>query len=350
MALDPVALARFIRDTGIEYREGGQSYKFECPRCRKPDKLYIRKRDGRFICFSCAGTSNFKGRAEYALFELTRTPMQEIRRCIYGADTGDDPNYLDVQLVDFWDEDEDSFSLDAALPVQEVVWPPDYFGPDQGKVFVKGARYLHQRGLRLEHVQTYDIRYSPIDKRVVFPVKVDGQLVGWQARYIDKTEVWNEETQRFFKIPKIITSDSLRNVGGRYLMFQDRIVGSPHAVLAEGPVSAIKAHLCGGNVATMGKNVSLHQLETVARHCRKLYVALDPDAGEEIMRLVWSWYDRFDELYLLTPPFNYDYLDAPENEKDLGDMSEDEVYEAFLSARPERRGKLYISLGGVLIN
>lgn len=351
MAFDPQALSKLIKESGVDFRESGQSYKFECPRCKKSEKLYLRKSDGRFKCFYCSSNGNFSGKAEFALRELTGLPLKEIQKKLYGFTTDHLSNdYIEVELNDLWNEDDDSFTVEAdEAPVRSVLWPPDYVGPEKPNLFVKGARYLHSRGVTLEHVQTYDLRYCPAEKRVIFPVKVDSKLVGWQGRYIGATEFFDEEMQKFVKIPKILTSKTLTDAGGRYLMFQDRLKGSEHCVLSEGPITAIKAHRCGGNVASMGKEVTRFQLQTIAKNCSKLYIALDPDAGLDIMRIIAESHEHM-QVYLMTTPQNFEAWDDPDNEKDNGDLTEEEVYDLFRSAKPEPFGKIYISVGGLLVH
>lgn len=347
MAIDQGALAKLIKDSGVAVRENATSFVFTCPRCEKKDKLAMYKESGGFVCYYCRA-NGFKGRAEFALTEILGKPIGEIRKVIYGSDVPPTLDYLDIQLEDIWGEDENALPPPAVviLPV-EVAWSPDFVGIDQPEAFVKGARYLHSRGLTPEHVKTYDIKYSPIDQRVIFPVYVGGKLLGWQARYINATERWDPSLQRTIRVPKILTSTSLIGKGQRWLMFQDRLEGSEHCVLTEGPVTALKAHLCGGNVASMGKAVSVHQLEIIKRSCRKLYLALDPDAGEQIAKLAYDLYDDL-EIYLLQPPQNFMDLDSSDNDKDLGDFQDEEVYEIFKTAKPEPRGKVYVSLGGIL--
>jgi len=304
------------------------------------------KDSGGFVCYYCRATG-FKGKAEYALTELLGIPIGEICKKLYGY-TPSSATFLDIQLDDVWDEDEDAFPPPAVVTTcTEVSWAPDFCGMDEWEKFRKGALYLHSRGLRAEHVTTYDLKYSPVDQRVIFPVKVDGKLIGWQARFIGPTERWDEEQQRVIKVPKILTSKSLVGKGQRQLMFQDRLKGSEHCILTEGPITAIKAHKCGGNVASMGKAVSAEQIGTIKRSVKKLYIALDPDAGAEITKLAYDLSEDL-EIYLLQPPQDFLNLDSEANEKDLGDMSEEWVYEAFKTAKPEPRGKIYISLGGLL--
>lgn len=346
MSIDANALAKLIKNSGVAYRENATSYVFECPRCHKRDKLAMYKETGGFICYHCAA-DGFKGRPEFALAELLNKHIGEIRKIIYGSNIPETLGYLDIQFVDIWNENEDIFEPSVEVNIPETCWPPDFVGMEDPMAFVKGARYLHKRGIAPEHVQVYDIKYSPVDQRVIFPVKVNGKLIGWQARSITPTERYDEVLDRTIKIPKILTSGSLIGKGQKWLMFQDRLKGSEHCVLAEGPISAIKAHLCGGNVASMGKNVSPFQLETIKKSVKKLYIALDPDAGHEIAKIAYDLYDDL-EIYIMRMPQNFNQLDSNENEKDLGDLSPQEVYEVFKSCSPEPRGRIYVSVGGIL--
>ncbi len=339
MSFDPAALARIIENGSVTYRQNAVSYIFECNRCNSASKLYIRKRDGIFCCWKCKETSSYKGKAEWALRELYDIPLDEIRTRLYGTELPSQLEELVIVFDDIWGEEDDD-EVSAAPSAKEMEWPPDFYTFDDGLPFLNGAKYLHSRGVNIEHVRTYDIRYSPAEKRVIFPVKVGGKLVGYQARYTGPTEVYDPKTGNSRRIPKILTSKSLRDTGSRYLMFQDRLIGSPHCVLAEGPISAIKAHLCGGNVASMGKAVSKNQLATIASYgVKKLYLALDPDAAAEITRLVNDDLTSDMELYLLMPP---------KGRADLGDATQEEVLQQFNAAPRIDSNTLMVSLGGNL--
>jgi hypothetical protein len=132
------------------------------------------------------------------------------------------------------------------------------------------------------------------------------------------------------------------------VMFANRLQQSKHVVVCEGPIDAIKAHLCDGNVATMGKAVGAGQVQTIrdperltrahvgAFHCggiEKVYLALDPDAARETGRLIREFSDM--EVYLMTPP---------KGRKDLGEMDYGEVLDLFHSARRVGAGHLSIHL------
>ena len=111
-------------------------------------------------------------------------------------------------------------------------------------------------------------------------------------------------------------------------MFNARLLNSDHCVLAEGPISSIKAHLCGGNVASMGKDVSDTQLNIIKNRVSKLYLALDPDATTVIERVCRQLHGEMD-VFLLMPSDGYE---------DLGKMSPEQVFEQFKKA-PSAFGK-----------
>lgn len=345
-SFDPAALVRIVESSGVPHRQNAIAFIFTCPRCQKKDKLYIRKRDGRFVCWVCAETENFKGHAEWALRELTGIKIRELQEKLYGGEIPDQLVELEVELDDIWGEQEDD---EISLPPapKPVCCPFDFYEYTD-PLFADGARYLASRGIKIEHVKAYDIRYCPAyvqgkgfrtDRRVIFPVKVKGTLIGWQARIIDSTKRV-DDSGREFSIPKILTSESLRDSGARYLMFQDQLKDSPHCVLTEGPVSAIKAHLCGGNVASMGKAVTAAQLDTILSYgVKKLYLALDPDAAGDVSRILRDL-DPSVETYLLLPP---------EGREDLGDATQEEVYEQFKNAPRVDRDVLMFSLGSTFV-
>lgn len=344
MAFDPTVLERIIKGSGIPFRQNTIAWIFACPRCSKKDKLYIRKRDGRFVCWVCREIDRFQGRPEFALRELLDRSLKDLQEELYGDDIPDQMVEFELDLRDLLEEEDE-----IALPPEPKVttFPFDFYGPEH-PLFADGARYLHGRGMNIDHVRTYDIRYCPAytqgsmkrsDRRVIFPVKIDGELIGWQARLIDPSEHVTEDG-RVFKIPKILTSESLRDTGARFLMFQDRLKASGHCVLAEGPVSAIKAHLCGGNVASMGKAVTERQLETVlSSGIKKVYLALDRDAAEDATRLLHLLPEEI-EVFLLLPPAHRD---------DLGDATQEEVFEQFMRAPRLERDTLMLSLGDELV-
>lgn len=324
------ALAKLIKDSGIPHKASGLSWIFTCPRCVKKDKLYIRKTDGRFVCWYCATISGYQGRPDRALADLTSLPITEVRRRLYDGDVSEGafielPDYEPI-LFPYDEERPEAFE-----PLKQVAFPLEFVPIDHPHA-ARGRAYLEQREIPLTLAVEYGLQYYPQDRRVIFPIVVGGQLVGWQARTIEPSEWVDEQTGAVRRRPKILTSPGVDRA--RVLMWQDRLVGSTHAVLTEGPIDALKCHLCGGNVASMGKSVSLGQLRVLWESgVRRVYLALDPDAAAEITRLCRELCGL--EVYLMSVPKSFD---------DFGAMSLAAVRRAFHEAQPVNAGFAFAPL------
>lgn len=304
-----------LDEGGVSYHQNTRSFILTCPRCNKPKKLYLRKTDGRFVCWVCKDVSGFSGKAEWCLTELIGTPVKELQVYLYGA-TNNQILLLDVEINDFFDE-EDEFQAFQPEVLPEVMPDPD-FRPLAG---TEGEKYLLGRGIPLSVAEQYGIMYYPKRKSVVFPVASNSKLLGWQTRVVGPTRWFDEELQVEVRVPKAMTSVGLKK--DRTFMFGDRLSGVEHAILCEGPIDAIKAHLCGGNIATLGKVVSATQLNLLLYSgVKRLYLALDPDAFMEAGKVLRELSGRID-VYDLRPPAQY---------SDLGDMPLEEVFELFKAA------------------
>ena len=306
-----------LQEHGVSFKPNSKSFIMSCPRCGKSQKLYIRKADGRFVCWYCKEIDGFQGRAEFALAELCSLPVAEIQKRLYGEGVGQPTAiYLTIDVADFEDEDSDDY-VDLEETLKPMAWPLDFYSLDS-ELGIKGARYLESRGIPLSVAMEYGIRYYPAKTSVVFPVISQSNLYGWQQRLVENDKpYWDERRKRVITPLKAVTSTDLKK--DRILMFADRLNGSEHCVLAEGPIDALKAHLCGGNVATMGKAVSKAQLQLIRNSgVRKLYVGLDPDAYLELDRIRKEMRDLV--LYDFRPPAPY---------KDLGEMPMEAVKVLF---------------------
>lgn len=336
MALDVKMLEQLIRGASVEHTENSVSWIFTCPRCNKSKKLFLRKRDGRFVCWRCK-SDGYEGRPEYALRDLLGIPVRDIQEKLYGASSVADGPYVKLELRDFFgDDDEIPFDLLPSLP--QVMFPEHFYEIEDVKA-TKGRVYLESRGINTALAKRFDLRYDPVERRVVFPIVVDGKLVGWQARFILPSK-WIDDQGRKWEIPKILTGPKSFN-RERTFMFQDNLKESDHAVLCEGPVDGVKAHLCGGVIVSMGKALSPGQIEALkdwaekvkARTGRraKLYLGVDPDAAAELTRLCREFSDL--ELYQLLPRPGFE---------DLGADSPEGVFAAFLDARRINAGRVFI--------
>jgi hypothetical protein len=347
MSCDPEKLREFIEGLGLSHKQNSRSYIFDCPRCKHTQKLYMEKRNGKFKCFFCASTDRFQGRAEFALADLALMPLKEVRAFLYGANFSGTAIELDIQLSEFFGDD-DVIDSDA-VDIPRMAFPLDYY-PIDHRHAVKGLEYLATRGIDLEMARKYHLRFAPAERRVIFPVELGDRLVGWQKRIIIPSKNWNEEQERYTETAKMLSSKDVPTA--HVVMFANNLVGSGHIVVCEGPIDAIKADLCGGNVATMGKSIGQGQVRTIKDPARltrqqlsmmwgagiqRIYLALDPDAARETARLVRQEFSDM-ETYVMIPPKPY---------HDFGEMDYGDVYEVFKNTPREHAGKIYISLPSV---
>jgi hypothetical protein len=331
--LDLAALRELIEGSGLAFRQNSVSWILSCPRCNSQDKLYVRKRDGRFVCWKCKG-DGYEGRPEFALADVLLRPIKEVRAKLYGI--GDLPavTFLDVdgKLQDYWGDDALDDEEVTVVPKRSY-WPLDYYEMDH-EFGARGREYLAGRGVDLAMATRYGLRYCPPERRVIFPVTHDGALVGWQKRAVFETQFFDEEEEKIIEIPKILSSKGLSGIRENCVMFADRLTGSKHAIICEGPIDAMKCDLAGGNVATMGKAMSDGQIDVVKRSgVQRIYLALDPDAAGELRRLTRAFID-YDVRQLL----------PAEGFKDLGEMTPEAVYALFLVAPRIHAGQVFVNL------
>lgn len=302
--LNVEVLEDLIRTNATGLTENSRSWIFSCPRCNKSEKLYMLKTNGEFVCWRCKETDGYRGRPEFVLRDITGLPLSELRNRLYGVESYQS-SLLTSNLRDFWSDDETG-PTDTYIP-QRVYYRPDFYPMDH-KWSVRGMDYLRSRGIDERIAAKYDLRYCPPDRRVIIPIKQNGVLFGWQARAIF-------DIPEGSRTPKIMTLNGLppdQNIRkDHFLMFGDNLINSKHAFVTEGPFDGMKADYCGGNVVTMGKAISRIQLGLLENSgIEQIYIALDPDASEEIRRLARSFSHL--KVFFVQPPKPY---------KDLGEMS-----------------------------
>ena len=346
MSFNATALRHIVEDGGVSYRQSAVSYIFDCPLCLKANKLYVRKADGRCICWRCGPA--LSGMAEKALVALYGGDFAEYRRQLRGE--VDLPiGGIELEFEDHWGE-EDLFVDTREPALVGYEWPPTAVDADD-PAFEPGRKYLSGRGIDEAFIRKYGVHYMPGERRVCFPYVVRGEILGWQGRYCGETEVLDPISGRLRRIPKSITTVQ-PDVQDRYVMFADNLLRSRHAVVCEGPTTAAKAELCGGNVATLGKNVSQRQMDFIAKYVDTVYIAGDPDAGMEITRMANTFIAKGIAVYLMrVPPHVIKRVrDAnPKAKADFGDCTPEETLKAFHEARVWIPGQAAISLGGELI-
>jgi len=301
----------------VAFRTGSVSFVLTCPICSK-NKLYVRRKDGRSVCFHCQ--DDFKGWADRILARVLGVPWQELAEVLYGIKATAGTSLFDVEFFDYYPEDFGADEGEEVLALPNVYWPIHAYTLEH-PMAEPGVAYLTQRGIPLPMAMKYDVRYLSQERRVAFPVTQEGRMVGYQARTILADT----------KAPKMLT---VGKVGGKALMF-DQNLNPGYVILAEGPFDAMKCCNLKGWVATMGKGVTEQQLKLALKHSpNRLYLALDPDAARDVTRLIKTAGQQT-EVYKLDPLPGY---------KDLGEMTPAQVEEAFDMARPVNPGQLFVFL------
>jgi DNA primase len=131
--------------------------------------------------------------------------------------------------------------------------------------------YLRGRGVSDEDIETYDIRWHQVMQAVVFPIKRDGLVYGWQARKVNPTG-------------KIRLITAKRFDKGKFFLNWDNTQSSDRLVVVEGPFDCVGASVPRyGAIAALGKGITLNQIALILSHPAKdVYLGLDDDAFNEV--------------------------------------------------------------------
>ncbi len=115
-------------------------------------------------------------------------------------------------------------------------------------------------------------KFPAAQNRIVFPIYMDGQMVGWQARYIGTTD-WRT-TPKYYGLPGMKKRRMLYNF--------DYAKDKPFVVIVEGPTDSNVVGDC--SVALMGKSMSMYQYQLILNQWagKPVILILDPDAREEM--------------------------------------------------------------------
>lgn len=317
------ALALFLDTHNLRpEQENSRSYIFNCPACGGGRKLYIEKETGKSKCFK--GSTDrcpSSGSPVYALSLLTGLNFKDVDKQIFDLDPviTTDENFN----IDF--KDVGKVEVQASPAAGDDI-PLDII-PIFDPMASEGVTYLEGRGITKDMMIKYNFLYSPVMRRVVFPVVMNNVLYGWQGRAIDKVD----KAYRMYNMPgpwKALT-----------LMFYQNLKGSEHAILAEGPVSALKFEKVGGFIASMGKDVSDQQLDLILKSgVKRVYLALDRDAADKIQSI----------RNYLKSSLKYEVqcynIDVPEHRDDFGDCTYDECAEMFKQAKVIDPDDLFINV------
>jgi hypothetical protein len=298
-------LQRFLDKHGVHYHEGNRSFVTSClsPACGKEDHCYIRKSDGRTICFRCGRKWNWKRMVS----AIVSCSLEEAYGAFFGTGAGEEiVKPLDITQL-FGSEDEDE---DEEEPLASIALGPDFV--DAGLV-TRALEYLIKRGITsADLISQYDLKYHAQMDAVVFPVKKENVLYGWQARRIDPKE----------GELRLISHRNFQK--SHFLLNYDRAKSFDRVVIAEGPFDCMHCELEQvTGVASFGKNVSLEQIKLLLDlPAQNIYLGLDPDATDEVYDILGK-VGFGKRLYRIWPP---------KHRKDFGECTKEEMAEAITKA------------------
>lgn len=278
------------------------------------NKLYISKDTKQFFCQIC------QAGAGQNLIHLIAEFEDDTYNSAYERIRGKIP-----RLPDLIDESKDilvdgsspkSYTKVIKYDLPSIDLPPNFYNFCRPhKLNLDGFYYLKSRGIdNVNLIRAFDLRYCPEMQRVIFPVYINGKVVGWQGR--DITNKWQSERS----YPKALTSKGFyksRMLYGYHLVEDKRSV-----MITEGPIDAIKGYLCNA-VAVFGKTLSETQLELLKKmpNLKEITVALDPEETQSTSTMCKK----------LVPFFDVYTIEIPKD-TDIGDYTPEQV-ERFYTNR-----------------
>ncbi len=143
---------------------------------------------------------------------------------------------------------------------------------------------------------THSVNYPAAVDRIIFPIRMRDNLVGWQARYIGTTD-W-KTTPKYYGLP---------GMKKKYMLYNyDNAKDKPFVVLVEG---ATDCHVVGDySVALLGKHLSGSQMELVLNTWagKPIVLIFDPDAREDMRSTVADLQQCGAIVIEIVLPGNYD--------------------------------------------
>jgi hypothetical protein len=307
----------------IDYEEKVKTLHMECPHCGNTEKFSMLQANGFSICYrgSCDyGKRNFT----YYISKVAKIHIQSAKDLIYGSDL----------LLGSKDDQIDLHFLDDEKPLRELkeIAYPANFEYISG-LFPSDARsYLENRGVPLELIHYYEMKWNVDKRRVVLPIFMNHKCYGYQGRAIDQVD------KKF----RMLNNEGFNRES--LVMFYDQIEQGGHIIINEGPFDALKFHYCGGNIATLGKVVTDKQIELImAKKPKAIYLGLDDDAFEET-RILKDKLRGTPIFELAVPRTAIDRCKLLDKKADFGECTFEEANFAFANAIPQRYDQVSIKL------
>jgi len=306
-----IDIKAILQDKGIGFIENSDNYILNsCPACNGTHKLYLSKKDYRWICFKCMGSAEGDGvdldKNEgkgnlYAILRLIGFSHHEVIEIIGGSNF----SYID----DFeFQSIESNNSQDKTNEVPEIMLPWYFFKLDGTESnileYEEAYKYLLSRNVNnINLIKKFDLHYSPMNKRIFFPIRKNYHtIIGYQGRDItnrhkskhykcmnqdcsmrhnpyfsgeheapefchkcgNKLELWH--------YPKMLNSN---NFPKKHIFMNEHLINWEKPVtLVEGPFDSINTP---NSLPLLGKFLSKYQSDLLYKNCKELILYLDGD-------------------------------------------------------------------------
>jgi 5S rRNA maturation endonuclease (ribonuclease M5) len=202
--------------------------------------------------------------------------------------------------------------LKTIKPIKVIKKPENSGSLINTKEFIKltdlsdehqAIKYLKNRGVTIDScvkLQGYYTQTGLLSGRIVFPVKVNNTIVGWQGRTV------------FDKTPKYLTYGK-KNLGVFSLKSLNKYEN--FIILFEGVFDILKIPDYG--IAILGKRISKEQIRifTAFLNVKTIFVMLDSDAKEDTLKICNTLSEYFNMIPIL--------IDSG----DPGDLTQTEILE-----------------------
>lgn len=285
----------YIEGRGVQVvRDDGSELACYCPFHSNMDTpaFYINKTTGLWICFnpSCGKTGSIRDLMEF---------FGDHGKIVRDYSLSDiEKNLLEV------DENREDHSWDEALDSIRISLPED----------LHKVQYLIDRGFSEETISYFDIAYSESKKRIVIPARNERhKVIGFIGRAIDSNVQPKYLYSKHF--PRKSTLFNLNNAK-RY----------EACIIVEGSLDAMKVHQAGypNVVASLGATITQEHMDLLNKYFDAIVIFSDNDHAGYAMRdeIIKNCYDK--DLYIVK-------FANPE-QKDPGEMSQDQIAEAIFNA------------------
>ena len=160
--------------------------------------------------------------------------------------------------------------LEESQSAKNLLLPKDVIN-DATQWPIDARGWLLKYGITDKEIKDYGIVHSPSLDRLLFPIYMDGNYVGWQGRSFAKDG----------DVPKYLTTVDADNPSGNCGVYKHGLDSST-AVLVEDIISAIKVSRTADAIALLGSHPTPEVINWIANRYKNIYIWLDNDKPEVI--------------------------------------------------------------------